>query len=238
MLLASGTCRAQGEDRSGQEYVHRLGEVDTPRVRWRAEIPPGERIDLVFHRSFLIIQNQIDTFPLNGASSGSYFLGVSANLLLAKRLRLRIQPGVNFYRLSYTQNDSRTFPSTADSLASEKLRSIFLQIPVGLSFVLMRNANTGASDATFELGISPGLHLGSTTKIGIEVNGRRAKAKLPAFDPITPLMVSAHLRLTYKFLGLYGAYRLTSFFRPNSTTEDGRVYPSVAPLELGACIQF
>jgi hypothetical protein len=207
-------------------------------VSWRRSITSNQRIDVVLQRTFFLVQNQPDTFSLVTGSTGAYFVGIANNFFLTKRVQFNLMPGLYFSRLIYSQSQGRTFPTRSDSLTNEKLRSVYLQVPLGFSVLLMRNAGTGVSDVRLGAGLSPGLHLGSSSKYIIESDGVKTKAKRASSDPLAALSLSAYLRLSYKFVGITAAYRITPYFSRQPVPATGLVYPAVAPLEVGVFVQF
>lgn len=210
-----------------------FGRVEqVPDTNWRKQANSGERFDLVFERGFLIPTNQPDSVPLSIARSGSYFIGASINLLFAERWRLRIQPGVSIFKMTFQQSAGKTYPTPADSLSEEKIRNSYIELPIGVAYVLNRDEQF-RTVSFLELGIRPGVFLASSYKWTTQLNGEQAKVKLPLNDDFNWFRLGAYAKVTYRFLGFYTYYRFSELFQ-----QDIESPPAVSGLEFGICVQI
>ena len=214
----------------GADTVRR-SPLTKAQIRLRS-IKATERFDLQLNWGFLIAQQMPDSVPVRTSSSGSRVVGLSFNYLVTDRWMIKVQPGCSFFKITFEQSRQKTFPSPADSANKEKLRTEFLDLALGVAYVLQADTAKGKFISVLEAGISGARLLGSSYKLTRIENGQTAKLKLPGIPDINPWRAGAYLRLSYRFVGLWAFYRFTPVFRISQSAE-GFMYPSFPRWELG-----
>lgn len=210
----------------------------------------NEKFDLVFARTFLFSSQMPDSVPVNSSRSGSTILGFGFNFTLNRRISIELQPGFNFHKLFFQQKDSKTFP-TDSSAVEEKLRMVAFELPIGVRYTFARdNKNLDEKIASVEFGGFIGYTIGSSYKFSLkDQSGKAYFAKQRSVDGINSIRYGVYTSLVYKWFGIQWRYRLSDYFKSGNYTtgtlfpngvadEGGKVYPPVAPMELGFLVLF
>lgn len=211
LLTLSTPLSAQDSD---DDYVSPSARPDTARTGWT--VRPGEKFDLVFHTGYLLGTGSLpDSVPAN-ALSGSIFVGLSFNWVLNSRIALKVQPGVAFYKLNFSQSSAKTFPTRDSTYTTEKLRAFYIEVPVGVAFALSRDEGARLR-AWAEVGASVGYRFETSLKVaGTDANGASYKLRTDDIAGFARWRVGLYGKLMYKFIGLHGYYRLTDVFEPGA----------------------
>lgn len=229
----------QAQDESDQIEYYRYKGQDTVRrsaltqaqIRLR-NIRPTEKFDLLLNWGFLLSGNMPDTVPVRTSASGTRFVGLSFNYLLSEKVIFKLQPGFSFFKVTFDQKSSKTFPSDADSANREKLRAEYFEVGAAFAYVIQADTAKGKIVSSFEAGAVGGRLIGSSYKLTRTEDGQTVKIKIPGVDDINPWRAGLFAKLTYRFVGIWAFYRLTPLFR-DLPPRDGFRYPSFPAWELG-----
>ncbi|MCS7074969.1 MAG: PorT family protein [Bacteroidia bacterium] len=207
------------------------------------EVIITDRFDFIFNRGFLFISGMPDSVPINPATSGTTFIGLSFNLLFNKKFAIHFQPGLSFFKINYLQKSGKTFPSIGDSLYEyERQRMYYVEVPIGFRWNFLRDSIKGRIQTFVEVGASLGYLLGSSYKLKLNYQGKATIMKIPDIPNVNIIRAGLYAKLNYRFFGFWVFYRLTELFRYSATyrTANGGEgnYPKIAPLELGVAVVF
>jgi hypothetical protein len=200
-----------------------------------------EKFDLLFNYTFRVGgMAGYDTVPAN-ATSGSVFIGASYNVVLSPIWTIKLQGGLNSYSLNFDQSSKKRFPTTADSLFSEeKIRALYIEFPIALSYVLARDAEQGKRRSFIDLGVTFGYRLQSWYETRRVVGNSGIFSQTDNYPGLAPFRMGAYVKAVYRFVGLYFYWRLTEVFQTNTTfirrDRSEGTYPKIGPFELGLSI--
>jgi len=231
-----------GQDKSDDIEYYRYKGEDTlkgsplSRVQTRLKnIRPTEKFDIILNYGFMLSVNQPDSVPIRTSGSGTRFVGISLNYLVAPNFALKVQPGFSFFKISFDQNSKKTFPSPSDSANQEKLRAEYFEVPLALTYIIQTDTVKGKFVSFVEAGFSAGYKIGSSYKLSRIEDGQQVKVKLPGIDGLETWRLGVFAKLTYRFVGLWAYYRLTPLFT-ESEQAGGFRYPQFSPWEIGFSI--
>ncbi|MEM0998020.1 MAG: hypothetical protein AAGN35_13095 [Bacteroidota bacterium] len=213
------------------------------KINDRLPVSGGEKTDFVFTRSFLAGATP-DGAPYATARSGIWAIGFGYGFPIGKVMEIKLEPRAAWHKLVFTASPGKTFPTadTSTTLVYEKIRSFYIEVPLGLKFKLARNADDKYK-LLLEGGFSFGFNAGSTFKTRSEVdqddNGSfesRLTTKLRNVQELNSLRYGPYARIGTNWISIYGFYRLTDVFDPNAKIGDdvtGVDYPVFPALEIG-----
>lgn len=204
------------------------------RNAWRERIRPTERFDFIFNRGFLLRESGTEATSTSG--SGQYFLGLSFNYFLTRRVVVKVQPGVSVLRFLYTDSLEKPPIRAQDKLQRIRLGADYLQASFGAGFVIYRDTVKKRVVSMAEGGMSVGYKIGETKSYEIQQDPNStatSSLNVPDGGPVLPFQLGVYARLTYRFVGVWAFYRLANFFPPNVLQSDGRNYPRFSRLEIG-----
>ena len=241
-LLSSDLMAQPGDD---DEETSEIQKKTDPNLLTKdsLEIILTDRFDLVFNRGFLFNSGMPDSVPINPATSGTTFIGLSFNLLFNKKFAIHFQPGVAFFKINYLQKNNKTFPSSGDTLyAYERQRMYYVEMPVGFRWNFLRDTTKGRIQSFVEVGASFGYLIGSSYKVRLDYQGQTAILKIPDIPNVNTIRAGIFTKLNYRYFGFWAFYRLTDVFVKSATytTPNGGQgkYPTISPIELGISVVF
>ena len=211
---------------------------------------PPSRFDLVFNRSFMLTGGgTLDTIPINGSNSGTFFIGGGIKFPLANnKIGIRATPGVGWTQINYNQTSLKTFPTIQDSIGfpytSEKHRLFHVELPIGFYVNVTRDED---NDPKFFL--EGGGYIGYLISAGYQYKylnstGQRVKVNNRDLEQIEnefqKLHYGIYARIGYKWASLYFNMRLTDVFDEfaNDPPKDvpGFRNPKIPPMQLGLTV--
>jgi len=199
---------------SDDELPPTIARRDTIKPAWT--VRQGEKFDLVFNTGYLLTATTMpDSAPTN-LLSGTTFVGLSFNYVLNKTWALKAQPGVAFYKLNFSSNRAKTFPTSDTSLSREKLRAFYIEVPIGVMAALSRDQD-GRLQTWAELGATFGFRFNSSLKTSsTDANGNTYKLRLDGIKGFAPFRAGLYGKLGYKLIAVWAFYRLTDVFEPGA----------------------
>lgn len=174
-----------------------------------------------------------DSVPLFTIGSGSTTLGAGYNFNVSPKFAIHLQPGINYYKLSYRQLAAKNYPSYVDTFQTEKQRFTYLEMPLGLIYTFKRNEKKERQ--TFvELGGYAGFMWKSIYKIDyakVLADGynHNISQKIQTIPNANPLRYGMYARVGKGLLSVYGSYRLSNVF----FEQTGYAMPNIPRLEVG-----
>jgi len=213
----------------------------------------ARRFSLVFNRGFQLVDKQNDSIPINGASSGTFFLGGGIRIPLIKQtVGIRLTPGISWTNISYNQTNFKKFPSVASdtiNLSVEKHGLTHIDLPVSFFFNLTRDED-GDPRIFLEIGGYASYLMAASYRIKYEdANGLRVKEKIRDLHSLEGdkaeferLRYGMFARAGFKWFALYLDYRLSDVFDEfsgtiiNPQTSPGFRNPILEPLQIGISI--
>ena len=144
--------------------------------------------------------------------------------------------GVNFTQIGIKNNeilmenaDSLWFvQDTVNRYSKNKLRTVYLQVPLLLEF----NTNKKESKSFYvATGVIAGVRVGSALIQKVDRDGSQKKEKLKGTYGLSSFKVDATARMGYGRWGLFANYALTPLFEVSKTSE-------AYPLTFGATYNF
>ncbi|MGV3613018.1 MAG: outer membrane beta-barrel protein [Fluviicola sp.] len=128
-------------------------------------------------------------------------------------------------------NDSDSlwaFKDTINDYKKNKLRAVYLTVPLMLEF-----CTNGKSDKGFYLaaGVIGGVRLGSSTKQVIEEDKTKIRSKTKGVYGLNAFRMDAAVKLGYKDIGIFANYNLLPLFDTDKTV-------GVYPLTFGLTVNF
>ncbi|MEL6675075.1 MAG: outer membrane beta-barrel protein [Bacteroidota bacterium] len=212
--------------------------------------------NLIFTRGFMMTgtlaaENQADSVPLNGGSSGSFQLHAGIKIpIYRNRVGLRLSPGISWTNIVYNQLEGKTFPTlVADSLPTfslEKHGQTHVSLPLGV-YVNITTDEDGDPVWFLEAGGYLRYMMAASYKVKYEENGLQIKEKARGLHTLSDpefnrLSYGLYARLGYKWFSAYANMRLTEVFdeftndafnpRQNGTFKN----PIIPPIEVGFSI--
>ncbi|MEM7654767.1 MAG: outer membrane beta-barrel protein [Bacteroidota bacterium] len=210
-----------------------------------------KNFSLVFNRGLMIAGPSPDSVPLNGTSSGTYFIGGGIRVSLWKDIvRLRITPGLAWTHLAYDQTNLKSFPTIQDSTpydyAVEKHVLTYAELPVGV-FVNLSKDEDGDTRYFVEAGGYFGYLISANYRTAYtDENGLRVKEKVRDLEQLdsewNPFRYGVYARFGYRWASLYASWRLSDvmdeFTNAPFVPRGGEGYrnPNIPPMELGLTI--
>ena len=226
----------ENDEDIADEATHAISEdtIQTSGIR------TAEKFNFVFNRSFIALQNTVDSVPIKGSTSGTIFIGLSFNALITSRFALQIQPGFSVLKFEFTSKPQKRFPTLGDSTYRyERIRFFYIETPIGLRYNIIRDSNYRVVSFV-ELGGSIGYHLNTSTKRARMIGETEIKEKLPGPGNAHKIRTCLYAKVHYRFLGICMNYRLSKVFNPNKKYigEDNteRDYPVLPNVEFGFSI--
>lgn len=213
----------------------------------------ARRFSLVFNRGFQLVDKANDSIPINGASSGTFFLGGGIRIPLGGQVAgLRLAPGVSWTNISYNQTNLKQFPTVAGdslNLSVEKHSLTHIDLPLSVFFNLSRDED-GDPRIFVEVGGYASYLMAASYKTKYEdSNGLRVKQKTRDLHALTEekeeferLRYGMFARAGFKWFALYIDYRLSDVFDEfsgtiiNPQTRAGFRNPVLEPLQIGISI--
>jgi hypothetical protein len=201
---------------------------------------------LVFNRGFIYQPNNFqvaqDTVPINGTSSGTFFLGAGIMVPFGRNvIGLRMAPGFAWTIYDYGQTSQKTFPTPIDEdqpLLFEKHRTQWVELPVGLYWNVSRDED---ADPLFfvELGGYAGYMVSAQYRAQFASGARTITLRESGLEQegdFQRLRYGLYARAGYKWFALYAAYRLSSVWDEfGSAPGQGAAFrnPTGPPIEIG-----
>lgn len=131
--------------------------------------------------------------------------------------------------LLYANSDSIfVFNDTINTYAKNKLRAIYLTVPLMLEFCTKESGNEGFYLAA---GVIGGLRIGSSTKQVIEDDKSKERIKTKGTYGLNAFRVDAAVKMGYKDWGVFANYNLMPLFDTDKTA-------AVYPLTFGLTYNF
>jgi hypothetical protein len=208
---------------------------------------------LVFNRGLMITGGRRDSVPINGSSSGSYFIGGGIKFaLIGKTLGLRATPGIQLWQINYDQTSRKTFPTVPDSLPFQLTREKHVLTLPTLALSLYLNL-THDEDGDSRIFAEAGGYVGYATGIRyhqgyVDGNLQRVDIRVRDLENIPDEFKRLHYglfgRFGFKWASLYYGMRLTDIFdeftNPDRLPRQVAGYrnPPIPPMELGMSIFF
>lgn len=223
------------------EYEEDNSTADTVvRRRGQMQVRAGEKFDFYFNRGFLASPSGVDSVPY-AFTSGTVNLGMSFNLVLNRKITLKLQPGVAWFRMNFDQTQGKRFPSdSANTYSMERMRSTYVELPVTVAYTWLRNENDRLI-AYVEAGASVGYLIETMYKFRQPTGqpGQEFTGKIEGIPNYAQWRYGLHARIVYKFLGFTVFYRLSDVFQKNATygrdvsLPGTRAYPQIGRFEIG-----
>ncbi len=203
--------------------------TDTARTEVNSKI-----FNLIVNQGFVVNGTGIDSMPMRGSASGSFFIGGGFIINLYKqKLGLRLTPGYAWYRATYESTGAKTFPSASDSFQLERHRMGFFEVPVGL-FYNFKTEEDGDPEIFAEIGGYAGYRTGSVYKTrGTNAEGQEVTTTVKNVGDLERFRYGLFARAGYKWFALHAAYRLSNVWLTTPTQREGYVYPKMPALEVG-----
>lgn len=199
-------------------------------------IRPTEKFDLIFNYGFLVTNNMPDGFEVRPGSSGSRFVGVSLNYIFSHKLMAKVQPGFTFFKLNFRENAIDTLGSAEPVTNDLKLRAEYLDLPVGLTWVLKEDTVKNKFLAYVDVGATVGYRIGSSYKFVTGSGDDRVKIKIPGIEDVQRWRFALFAKAAYSFGGVWVLYRLNDFFHTDRQDSEGVPHPEFSKLEIGFSI--
>jgi|GEM_PF-2489294 len=202
-------------------------------------------LGIVFNRGFVMQGSKDASTPISGGRSGTSFLGFNYNVELGDRFGFRIQPGFSWVKYSYQQVDTKTFPSTLDTLDYEKHRLSFAEVPIGVYLNL-----TLSDDNKPQLFVEGGGFIGYMTGAILKTKGQIDVGELDQTiinkvrdtKDFERLRYGVYGKLGYKWIAIHFTYRLSDVFTEFATDVDGNNTtvrnPTIPPMEIGVSFRI
>ena len=144
--------------------------------------------------------------------------------------------------MNYSQESSKTYPTEADSLNSERERFDYFMLNLATSYTLIKDKARNRVSSQIELGVNGGINIGSRYKVRRQINGREARIRFAGTPNVNFWRAAVYARITYKFLALWSQYSLTPIFKRDAryTNANGfeSKYPEFPKLEFGLSVMF
>ncbi len=177
-----------------------------------------------------------DSIPLFTIGSGSTTFGAGYNFNVSPKFAVHLQPGLNYYKLSYRQLPAKNFPSYIDTFQTEKHRFTYAEFPVGVIYTLKRNEKKERQ--TF---VELGGYVGFRWKAIYKINYTQTFAdgythnitqKIQTIPHSNPIRYGIYGRVGKGLFSIYGSYRLSNVFLTKVGTTE---YPvrNIPRLEVG-----
>jgi len=235
-------------------------DTEQPDSLFSQEVVTDQQFEVIFNKGFLVTGTGegLDSFKLSSAASGTYYIGLSYNLLFFKkdslnkktnfahRFSFRFQPGISFFKLVYN-SDTQPFPTIPDpstskiGLESQKQRLTYLELPIGMGFVIGRDDKQHVTSFV-ELGTSISFRIDATHKLYFKRDGNEIITKFDNADNINRWRFGLYAKYCYRWFGLFAYYRLNDLYKPNNYylnhNQQLTPFPTIPPLEVGLCVQL
>jgi hypothetical protein len=247
LLFALGAFSLRGQNKSETEIKQYCCNPSSLKIlgdsarNWRfTEVRPTEKFDIIFNKGFEIFTPNIDTgggqfesLPINNIGSGTNFIGLSFNWILARRWALKIQPGIAFYNIAFNKNFNiaETQEFIKEDIMRIKFSSQYLEVPIGLGYALYRD-NKKKLISYMELGASLGIKVGSGINIAFSKinNISQPEIRVGGIPEINLFRAGAYTKLVYRIFGIWAFYKFTDYFQES---RGGFKLPDLGQLELG-----
>lgn len=212
----------------------------------------ARRFSLVFNRGFQLVDRANDSIPINGASSGTFFLGGGIRIPLGgQKAGIRLAPGISWTNITYNQTNLKQFPtpsSDSTNLSVEKHSLTHIDLPLSFFFNLTRDED-GDPRIFIEVGGYASYLMAASYKTKFEdANGLRIKSKIRDLHALEGdkaeferLRYGLFARAGFKWFAVYVDYRLSDVFDEFSGTiinpqGEGFRNPVLEPLQIGLSI--
>ncbi len=204
----------------------------------------GEKFDIIYRRSFLIATDMPDSVPVFINSSGSNVLLLSYNFILSSEWKLKLQGGLNFFKITFRQTKDKIFPTVGDSVyILERYRMNYVTFSPSLSWVIKRNPKSKKVIYELEVGPVIGVLFSSNEKSKQKYSqdpSRIITQKIAKIPNLNKLRYGIQGTFRYKWVGLFASYRLSSVFNKNTNYKTALgysiEYPRFSRLEIGLAI--
>lgn len=215
------------------------------KVNNKVSVGGGERTDFIFTRTFML--GSSDESFIDNARSGGYSIGIGYGIPIGTVLEFKFEPRVTWHKLYFpqTSDTAKYYPSssTSSELVYEKVRTFFLEVPLGLKFKLARNAEDKYK-FLLEGGFNFGLNLGGTLKTRFrgafsdpDGDDQKLTYKLTNIPDVNILRYGPYARIGTNWISLYGFYRMSEMFDEDATVPGtNNPYPIFPNIELGLSI--
>lgn len=233
----------------------RTETIQTEKVESEDNLPVdmARKFSLVFNRGFQLVNKANDSIPINGASSGTFFLGGGIRIPLAgQTVGIRLSPGVSWTNISYNQTNLKQFPTQATdttNLSVEKHSLTHIDLPVSFFFNITRDED-GDPRVFVEVGGYASYLMAASYKTKYEdTNGLRVKEKVRDLHALEGdkaeferLRYGIFARAGFKWFAIYADYRISDVFDEfsgtiiNPQTPQGFRNPVLEPLQIGLSI--
>ncbi|MEM6801036.1 MAG: outer membrane beta-barrel protein [Bacteroidota bacterium] len=213
----------------------------------------ARRFSLVFNRTLQTTNGTSDTIPLNGTSSGTFFIGGGIRIPLGNQLvNIRLTPGISWTGYTYNQTNLKRYPTFASdsvNLSLERQSLTHIDLPLSFYFNISRDED-GDPRFFVEVGGYASYLMAASYKIKYEdANGLRVKEKIRDIHALEGdnaeferLRYGAFARVGFKWIALYLDYRISDVFDEfsgsviNDQTPAGFKNPVFQPLQFGLSI--
>ncbi len=218
-------CLSQEQESSKSDNL----PVDYPRI-----------FQLAFTRaiSFAPASEEAEFAPINSLNSGTYSLGISVLFPPVNySLKLRLQPNFSWTSFNYTQEESKTFPSSFSDTVSfdtEKHSFTYIELPVGIVYLITKDED---GDPIFyvEAGGFVGYQIGNKFKTKFTNSDEQViKNKINNVRNVKDFRGGIYGRIGYKWISLYYSNRLTNVFEEASF--EGSTFPDLPQMEIGISV--
>ncbi len=207
------------------------------------------RINGQFQWRVIIPQNKTDSVPYKNFNTKSISFSIGGTFPLSRFLEFQIHPGFTFTKLRFKETADKTFPTTgSDKYVYEKIRSIYVSLPLGFQFNIIRG-NEDEVGLHAEVGASAGYKISSSYKN--KLKREDIKVKIPRVSGIEKLRYGIYTQVNYKWVGITAHYRLSDYFQqdqlysrnnstglPQNDPKGHSSYPTLPPIELGLTFDF
>lgn len=138
------------------------------------------------------------------------------------------QIGLRQYNLNFNSDSLWAVKDTVNDYKRNKLRAIYLNVPVMLEFCTSQDADEGFYLAA---GVIGGVRIASSTKSVIEADKKDIKERNRGTYGLNAFRLDAAVKLGYKDWGVFANYNVLPLFDKNKTAE-------VYPLTFGLSFNF
>lgn len=209
----------------------------------------NELYDFVIERGFVMNILKNDTAaPVDPARSGSLVLGAGFNFPFKNKFALLVQPGINWYKILFSQNSQKQFPTDSGNFFTyEKHRMVYLEAQLGFRYYVrqQKKNKVGAKLSFFlDVGIEGGLLTSSSSKYRYNdsLTGKTTSVLVRKIDGVVPYRFAGYVRLGSGNIAAMMMYRFSDLYdtRKTYTVPGGggktMPFPTMPPLELGISI--
>lgn len=214
-----------------------LAQTDTVSAPANLPVDRQDNFQFLIQRGILLpLPEEQAAAPLDNSASGTLLIGGSVKLNLIRNVvGLRVASGVSWYKLNYSQETGKLFPTDSSGFLVEKHRFTYLSGMGGLYFNITKDED-GDAKLFLEAGFMGDYKLNSTYKVKTREGGQVSKNKVEDLPNITQWRYGAYGRLGYKRWALVGSYIFSDTFTkllPNGKTAELESLEFPPRLELG-----